>query len=145
MEHQIKPVLGVVLLSLLLSSCYSYKNITKKEPITKELLSELKPGKKYEFELMIGVTQSIYITAIHGETITGYFYQNTKSINNRDNPSESTGEAVTKTIYTDNFSNIIKNVAKISQRKINPILISALVILPAAAIPGYGYLTMNPF
>jgi len=61
---QLTKITMVVLVPLasLLSSCYSYKNITRKEAITKEFLSKLEPGKKYKFELMIGETQTIYIT-----------------------------------------------------------------------------------
>jgi len=149
MKASSSTLIMLVLVTPLLSSCFSYKNLTKKkEPITHDLLAKLKPGKKYKFELKLGETQKIYISDITGETVTGYLYQEGKKVTNRNSQSVSsiTGQIEyqelyvkeTKSNYSDNFENITRNVAKISRRKFNPFKTAALIILPAAAIIGYS-------
>lgn len=148
MKPSSSTLIMFVLVTSLFSSCFSYKNLTKKEPITHDLLARLKPGKKYKFELKIGETQKIYINHVTGETISGYLYQEGKLVTNRNRQSVSsiTGQIEyqevyvkeTKSNYSDNFENITRNVAKISRRKFDPFKTAALIILPAAAIIGYS-------
>jgi hypothetical protein len=136
----------LVLVTPLLSSCFTYKNLTKKAPITHDLLSRLKPGKKYKFELKIGEVQKIYISDVTGETVTGYLYQEGKLVTNKNRQSVSsiTGQIEyqevyvkeTKSDYSDNFENITRNVTKISRRKFDPFKTAALVVLPSAAVIG---------
>ena len=145
----------LVLLTFMLSSCYSYKSISRREPITREFLSKLEPGKKYEFELMIGETQTIYITAITGETIYGVLYQDGKIVKDKSTSSVSavTGQIeqldvyvkTTQINYSDSFENVMKNVAKISVRKVDPVKIAALIIVPSAVMVGVWALAHLPF
>lgn len=121
MKPNIEPVLVLVFLSLLVSSCYSSKDITKEEPITPDFLSTLEPGRYYSFELKIGQTQAIYITGVGGETITGYLY-----------PHDHTKKG--KTAYTDSFENIVQYVAKISVRKIDPLKTSIAIAIPVVTV-----------
>jgi hypothetical protein len=116
-----KPGLLLVLLSSLLYSCYSHKDITKKVPITQDFLSTLEPGKRYLFELKIGQIQTIYVTGVDGQRVTGYLYPNGYNKKN-------------KIVYDEQFENIVKYVAKISERKINPAKTTVAILVPAAVI-----------
>ncbi|MDH5251628.1 MAG: hypothetical protein OEW40_21720 [Cyclobacteriaceae bacterium] len=102
-----KQLAILVSLSLLLSSCFSYKNLTKKEPITKDFLSKLEPGKKYKFVLNTGLTQIIRITSMDDETIVGFI--RLKDANG----------ILQKVSYSSSFENIEKYVAKISVWKVD--------------------------
>jgi len=64
MKHLLKSSILALALALSLSSCSSYYNLNKKEPVTREFLSTLKTGKRYEFKSKTGTTMKIYI--IHG-------------------------------------------------------------------------------
>jgi hypothetical protein len=121
MKPTLKPGIVLVILASVLSSCYSHKDITKKEPITQDFLSTLEPGKRYVFELKIGQIQTIYITSVDGQRVTGYLYPN--GYNKKD-----------KIVYDERFENIVKYVAKISERKINPAKTTVAILVPAAVI-----------
>jgi hypothetical protein len=150
MKTYTNKLLLVVLVAPLLSSCFSYKNLTKKEPITYDLLSKLKPGKKYKFELAIRQTQKIYISEVTGDRITGYLYNEGKYKTNRHIQSVNTisGQIEyqkdyvkeTRSNYSDNFENITKNVTRISRRKFDPLKTTALIVLPTAAIIGVMFI-----
>ena len=65
---------SIALLCLLvhgLTSCVTYKNLTKNETITHELLADLKPDKKYIFELRNGIRQVVKVTQVKDNIITG--------------------------------------------------------------------------
>lgn len=64
----------MLLLVPLLLSCYSYKSITKNEPVTSEVLSNLETGKTYAFELKTGFIFKVYIESIEANTIVGYAF-----------------------------------------------------------------------
>ena len=113
--------LMLVLLSSVLYSCYSSKDITRKEPITQDFLSTLEPGKRYVFELKIGQIQTIDITSVEGQRVTGYLYPNGYNKKN-------------KIAYDERFENIITYVAKISERKIDPAKTTIAILVPASVI-----------
>ena len=102
-----KSLAMLVSLSLLLSSCYSYQRITKTEPITRNLLSTLQPGKDYKFELKSGAIQTIFVTAVDGDTIKGFLYQR---VNGK----------MTQSDYLDTFENIEKSVSTIAVKNFQP-------------------------
>ena len=79
MQLTTKKLVMLVLLTQLLSSCYSSKKLNRRdEPITSDFLSRLEPGKRYEFKLYTGEKQTIYVTSVEDRTITGYVAKRTK-------------------------------------------------------------------
>ncbi len=112
-----------VLISLLFTSCYSTKDITRNERITRNFLAELEPRKRYKFELSIGQIQSIYVTSVDDGRVVGFLYPNGYNKKN-------------KVSYTDDFENIEKNVVKISERKINPLKTAIAILVPATIVIG---------
>jgi hypothetical protein len=92
-------LITLVSISLLLSSCYAYKNLTKDESVTQDFLSTLKPG-KYQFEFKTGLIQFVEITRVDADTIVGF--------------SSQLGTNVDKVSYSSSFEMIEKNVAEIS-------------------------------
>ncbi len=96
------------LLAFLLSSCYSYKNLTIKKSITRDFLLSLEPGKRYAFELMNGQIQYIELTSVEKEMVVGFLCQR-----------RSKGRSNT-ILYTSSFADIEREVAKISVWKVNP-------------------------
>ncbi len=150
MKTYTNKLLLVVLIAPLLSSCFSYKNLTKNEPVTSDLLSKLKPGKKYKFELAIGEIQKIYISNVTVDRITGYLYREGKYTTNRNTQSVNTVSGQidfekgyvkeTRSNYSDSFENITKNVTCISRRKFDPMKTTALVVVPTAAIIGVMFI-----
>jgi len=125
----------VVLLSLLtflLSSCYSYKNLTKKEFITRDFLSRLKPGKRYAFELKNGQTQYIDITSVEKDVVVGFARQ--RRAKSRSNT----------TMYTSSFENIELEVAEIYVWKVNPFTTTVTSIAAAyATLAIVGYIGLS--
>jgi hypothetical protein len=97
----------ILLISILflLSSCFTYKNVTKKEAITHDFLSKLEPGKKYAFRLRTGLTLFIRVTRVEDDRVVGYYY-----------------EKKTKNDFSVSFQEIERDVAKISILKLNPYL-----------------------
>ena len=112
-----KSLLLLALLASPLSSCFTYKSLTKKEPITHDFLSKLEPERRYRFDLKTGETLIIHILTIKGENITRYVYRHSKSKMN-------------KSDYSDTFQNIEANVAKISVLKFNPYLLTVCIAVP---------------
>jgi hypothetical protein len=96
--------------SMLLSSCYSYRRISGRAPITPDVIAKLKRGKTYKFELNSGLTQVIDITAVGNETVTGFVRM--KDIN---------GKSV-DVAYSSSYETIEKGVVKISKKTFNPLL-----------------------
>jgi len=117
MKLLMKPLVILVLLAQLLSSCFTYKSLTKKEPVTLDFISKLKPGKKYKFELKTGQTLVVHVVTIDTENITGYIYRRS-------------GGKTTKESYSETFQSIEQNVAKISVRKFNPYLTTVSIVVP---------------
>ena len=101
------------LLALITSSCYTTKNLTKHEAITHDFLAGLKPGKKYVFELKIGIKQYVRIKQVSDEVISGEIYE-----------ENNDGKKIW-TDYSATFESMEKNVSKISVIKINPYLTTA--------------------
>jgi len=120
----VKLLLILVLLAQLLSSCFTYKSPTKKEPVTLDFISKLKPGERYKFELKTGQTLVIHILTVSTETITGYIYRH-----------DGKGK-VTKNDYSDTLQSVEKNVAKISVLKFNPYLTIVSIAVPIALLSG---------
>jgi len=114
----------LVILSLfvsLLSSCYSYRSITRRDPITRDFLLSLEPGKRYKFDLWNGQTEYIDITSVEAETVIGLIHL-------RGDKGKSNNIS-----YSSSFASIEKDVAKISSWKINPYTTTAISLLGAYA------------
>ncbi len=77
--------------------------------------------KRYVFQLKIGQIQTIYVTGVDGQRVTGYLYPNGHNKKN-------------KIAYDERFENIIMYVAKISERKIDPVKTTVAIVVPAAVI-----------
>ena len=75
MKRLIGTIVMMVMLTELLSSCYLSKNLNKeKKPFTDEFLSRLEPGKRYEFKLKTGQKQTVYLTGVDNQTISGFYF-----------------------------------------------------------------------
>ena len=113
----------MVVLTELLSSCYSSKNLNKEnKPFTDEFLSKLEPGKRYEFKLKTGPKQTIYVASVDNQTISGYYYaQNDKG-------------KKTKTDYSTSFNSVQENVTEIHLRKFNPLLTIGAIAVPTTLV-----------
>lgn len=116
------------LLAFLLSSCYSYKSMTRKEPVTRDFLLKLQPGKDYRFELKTGLRFKVHIDTIESETIRGYMYQ--KDAEGKTN----------KIAFSSTIEDVEKYVAKISVRESDPIKITTLIALLALSM----FIILNP-
>jgi hypothetical protein len=111
-----KQLVIMVSLALVLSSCYSYKSITRNEPITKDFLSTLYPGGKYAFDLKSGQTMHIEITSTKNDTIVGVMHQN----------------GIDGVVdYSESFETIERNVARISRWKRDITLTVFAIAVPA--------------
>ena len=109
----------MVMLTELLSSCYSSKNLNKeKKPFTDEFLSRLEPGKRYEFKLKTGQKQTVYLNSVDNQTISGFYY------------TQIGKGKKTKSDYSASFTSIQENVAEIHLRKFSPILTIAACVVP---------------
>jgi 3-hydroxymyristoyl/3-hydroxydecanoyl-(acyl carrier protein) dehydratase len=101
----------ILLLLTQITSCIAPKNLTKRDAITHDFLAGLKPGKKYLFELKVGIKQIVRITQIKDDRFTGQVYA-----------ENSDGRKVWND-YSETFE-----VAKISIYKFNPYLSAAAVM-----------------
>ena len=111
--------IGISLLAaLVLSSCVTYKNLTKHEAITHEFLADLQEDKKYIFELNNGTRQIVKVTKVKDNIVTGLIYY-----------KHSDGKQWTD--YSATFDSIQNGVTKISVSKVNPYLTGAAVFLVA--------------
>ena len=119
MKRLLRTLVMMVMLAELLSSCYSSKNLNKeKKPFTDEFLSQLEPGKRYEFKLKTGQKQTVYLSSVDNQAISGfYFAQNGK------------GKKI-KSDYSTSFRSIQENVTEIHVRKFSPILTIAACVVP---------------
>lgn len=117
-------VLKIIFVVLLFPSCVSYQAVNKRDKtVTKEMIANLKAGKRYEFELKTGNTLTITIEKLDAEQLIGFHHTH-----------DSLGRMVTNP-FSDSFENLEKNTAKISVSKFNPFLTSmALLTVPAAII-----------
>ena len=122
MKMHSKSFILVSLLATLLSSCYSYKNLTRNNPVTPDVLLKLEPGKEYKFELMTGQRFKVHIDSIQVETIRGWIYQ-----------TDAEGK-VNKIRYSSTFSDVENYVAEISVRESDPIKITSLIALLALSM-----------
>ena len=113
-----KPIAILFLLVHVLSSCVTYKNLTKHETITPEFLAGLKPDKKYIFELKNGIKQIVKVTQIKDNTITGLVL-------------DKNADGKKWIDYSATFDTMQKEVVKISVKKINPYLTGAGVLVVA--------------
>ena len=121
MKRLVMTLVMMVMLTELLSSCYSSKNLNKeKKPFTDEFLSKLEPGKRYEFKLKTGQKQTVYVTSVDNQTISGFY-------------SAPNGKGKkTKSEYSASFESIQENVAEIHLRKFSPALTVAACVVPTA-------------
>jgi len=119
MKRLIKTLVMMVMVIELLSSCYSSKNLNKeKRPFTDEFLSKLEPGKRYEFKLKTGQKQTVYVSSVDNQTITGvYHVENDK------------GKKI-KSDYSTSFKSIQENVSEIHLRKFSPFLTIVTIVVP---------------
>jgi len=111
----------MVVLTELLSSCYVSKNLNKeKKPFTEDFLSKLEPGKRYAFKLKTGQTQTVYLSSVDNQTISGfYFAENGK------------GKKI-KSDYSSSFKSVQENVTEIHVRKFSPALTIAVCVVSTA-------------
>ena len=122
MKQLAKTLAMVVMLAQLLSSCYSSKNLNKgDESFTDDFLSKIEPGKRYEFKLKTGQTQTIYVTSVEGQTIAGFLEEHAKG-------------KMTKTNYSASFKSVEENVTEIYVRKFNPYLTTAACVVPTTLL-----------
>jgi len=113
----------MVMLTELLSSCYTSKNLNKeKKPLTEEFLSKLEPGKRYEFTLKTGQKQTVYVSSVDNQTISGvYLVENGKG-------------KKTESDYSSSFKTIQENVTEIHVRKFNTVLTIAAIVVPTTLV-----------
>jgi len=112
-----KSIVILLILGQVLSSCFTNKNLTKHEPITHDLLTKLKPGRKYTFQLKLGVKQVVKVTQVKDSIITGLIYE-------KNDKGKKTWSD-----YSVTFDSVEKDVAKISVLKLNPFLTSAAIVV----------------
>jgi hypothetical protein len=118
-----------LLIVTVLSSCTSYRNLNKKEPVTSDFLSNLQPNKRYKFELKSGDVMYLRIQSISDGKIIGYTFKSGEAFPSKTNR------------FSDSIENMETNVSKVSKRKFNP----ALTIL-AVGTPILVWAMMNwPF
>ncbi len=110
-----KSLVILFLVALITSSCFTAKNLTKHEAITHDLLAGLKPGKKYIFELKIGITQFVRVKHVKDDIISGQILA-----------KNNEGKKVWSE-FSETFENMEKNVTKISIIKMNPYLTAASI------------------
>ena len=111
----------MVMLTELLSSCYSSKNLNKeKKPFTDEFLSKLEPGKRYEFKLKTGQKQTVYLNSVDNQTISGFYFT-----------ANDKGKK-TKSDYSTSFKSIQENVTEIHVRKFSTVLTIAAIVVPTS-------------
>ena len=106
----------LLILVQVLSSCITYKNLTKRETITQDFLTHLKTDRKYVFELKIGIKQFVKVTQIKDNIVTGLIFEEGSNGKKKRNP------------YSATFDSMQNNVAKISILKFNPYLTGAIVV-----------------
>lgn len=94
--------------------------MNRNEPITRNSLSSLKTGKRYQFEFKTGQTMMIYLTSVDEQGLTGYPFQRGDVILSRKNH------------YTDSFDNLEKNLRVISRKKFDPLLTTLAIGIPVA-------------
>ena len=115
----------IVLLSvaLLFPSCVSYQAVNKRDKtVTKEMIANLKPGKRYEFELKTGNTLKVTIERLESDQLIGFYHA-----------YDSLGRVATNP-FSDSFENLEKNTAKISVSKFNPYLTFLTILTVPATI-----------
>jgi hypothetical protein len=106
----------LLILVQVLSSCITYKNLTKREAITYDFLTHMKTDKKYVFELKIGIKQFVKVTSVKDNIVTGLIFEEGSKGKKTWNP------------YSATFDSMQNNVAKISILKFNPYLTGAIVV-----------------
>jgi len=119
MKRLIVTIVMMVTLTGLLSSCYTSKNLNKeKKPLSDEFLSKLEPGKRYEFMLKTGQKQTVYVSSVENQTISGiYFVENDKG-------------KKTKSDYSTSYKTIQENVTEIHVRKFNAFFTIVAIVVP---------------
>ncbi|MEQ1585182.1 MAG: hypothetical protein ABL895_04845 [Cyclobacteriaceae bacterium] len=109
-------------ITFMLSSCYTYKNLAKtNEPVTQEMISNMKPYKTYEAELKSGQRLILTISSVDSTKIYGTY-------NYIDQ-----GRLTKKQPYEDTRIRFAENTSKLSVHKFNPLLTLAVFAIPIAA------------
>lgn len=117
-----KTLINAIGIALMLSSCYTYKNLAKpNEPVTQEMIGNMKPYKTYEAELKSGQRLILSITSIDSTKIYGTY-------NYLDQ-----GRLTKKQPYEDTRLRFEENTRKLSIHKFNPFLTLAVFAVPIAA------------
>lgn len=122
------------LLSILLSSCFTSKSLTKKgEPVTMETLRSMQPGKLYTVKFKDGWKLQIYVDSVGAEKLTGA----TKGWSN-------TGRLIKKP-YEEKVAYFQEQAVKIYRKKFNPVLTVIVVVVPIAILTfqAPGSITIN--
>jgi len=121
----------LLLIAQITSSCIAPKNLTKHKAITREFLAGLKPGKRYLFELKIGIKQVVKIEQINDDGFVAQIYG-----------KNSDGKKVWSD-YSETFETLQKNVAKISIYKVNPYWTIIAVVMGVVVTGALGTFTVS--
>ena len=119
-----------VMLATTLSSCTSYKVITKNHAVDKELLSQLRVNKKYKFYLASGAVLKVRVDSVENERVYGQMWGSSR-------------DKTTQGSFNDSFDSLSNNVTKISRKKFNPYLTVLAVAVPVAAAVLYSAATLG--
>ncbi len=96
----------LIITLVLLTSCYTQKSITgKNQPISYEVLQQLKSGVIYEFHHNNGITSAVRIETVTNAVVVGELIQ----LNGTE----------TKNPFKSDYDEIILNINRITTRKVN--------------------------
>ncbi len=116
-------VIFVIIMSL--SSCMTYKNISKHNELTEATIrAKLIPGKRYEIKLNYGKILKIKVTSVDSTNVYGI-----ENVMNNE-------RKMIKQSFSDSFSNLHNNANSISIKKFNPWLTTAVIVIPMGVLYG---------
>jgi hypothetical protein len=123
-----KTIIYLFTLIIGLSSCSTYKNISKDTAITQETIrATLKPGKKYAIKLISGPVIKMKVTKV--DSVNVYAIEKSKSSN-----------TFTGYPFIDSYENLERNTARISIRKVDPLLTAVAIVVPIGFLVGTAVL-----
>ncbi len=118
-----KFFLFILFIPFVLSSCFTFQSISKREVLTVEKIrAEIKPNKIHWVKLNTGKELKLYVTRIDSVYIYGEVHE-----------KDSYGFLV-KYPYEDKLEALAKNASKVSVRKFNPRLTTTITVVPIILI-----------
>jgi hypothetical protein len=115
-----RPLVILLLLCQLLASCRSYKSLGERaDPAPSALASKVTPGKVYKVILITGEAKRMQILRVDEKNLYGTLYA--------ENPGG-------KTLEAPNTSLPLDQVADLQEKRFNPLLTAALVVVPIALV-----------